>query len=188
MRDCCIFARQNLTKDPPFSRLDMVSCRNVMIYLGTTLQRKVMTIFHYALRPNGYLLLGTSETIGAFSELFGATDRKHKIFVKKSGGAAPRKAVESHATAPVSQEVHVNQEDPVPPPVNLFREADRILMARYIPAGVLINSDLEILQFRGRTTHFLEPAPGTASFNILKMAREWLLGDLRAAIQTAARK
>src|ERR1051325_4004321 len=78
IRDCCVFARQNLTKDPPFSRLDLVSCRNVMIYLGSVLQRKVMAIFHYALRPNGYLLLGSSETIGNFTDLFTNVDRKHK--------------------------------------------------------------------------------------------------------------
>ena len=83
LRDCCIFAKQNVTKDLPFSRLDLISCRNVMIYLGAPLQRKVMNIFHYALKPTGYLLLGNSETVGNFADLFGIADRKHKIYQKK---------------------------------------------------------------------------------------------------------
>ena len=83
VRDCCVFARQNVAKDPPFSRLDLVSCRNVMIYLGAVLQRRVMSIFHYSLRPSGFLVLGSSETIGSFGDLFTVVDRKHKIYRKK---------------------------------------------------------------------------------------------------------
>src|SRR5207244_10964749 len=89
VRDCCIFARQNLTKDPPFSKLDLISCRNVMIYLGPVLQRRVISIFHYALRPTGYLVLGSSETIGNFGDLFTIIDRKHKVYQKKSSLQRP---------------------------------------------------------------------------------------------------
>ncbi|HEX3111574.1 MAG TPA: CheR family methyltransferase, partial [Thermoanaerobaculia bacterium] len=185
VRECCIFARQNITKDPPFSRLDLISCRNVMIYLGQVLQRRVMGIFHYALRQNGYLLLGSSETIGTFGELFAAVDRKHKIYQKKI--AANRPAIEFHPTLPHERAERVIPERDVAVPSNVFREADRVLLSRYTPPGVLINEDLEILQFRGRTSQFLEPAPGIATFNLLKMAREGLLAELRAAVQ-AARK
>ncbi|HJQ38001.1 MAG TPA: CheR family methyltransferase [Thermoanaerobaculia bacterium] len=185
IRDCCVFARQNLTKDPPFSRLDLVSCRNVMIYLGSVLQRKVMAIFHYALRPNGYLLLGSSETIGNFADLFSSVDRKHKIYQKKSGLA--RMAVDFEpVTLPRHREgaALIAEENPA----NVFREADRVLLSRFSPPGVLVNDAMEILQFRGRTSPYLEPAPGTASFSLLKMAREGLLSELRTAVHTARKK
>jgi two-component system CheB/CheR fusion protein len=189
IRDCCVFARQNLAKDPPFSRLDLVSCRNVLIYLNGTLQKKVMSIFHYALRPSGYLLLGSSETIGSFAELFSPVDRKHKIY-RRNTTAAHRLLVDFEPTTsaqvrPRAERVRMNEENV--PPSNVFREADRVMLARLAPPGVLINEQMEILQFRGRTSAYLEPPAGAASFNILKMAREGLLADLRAAIH-AARK
>jgi two-component system CheB/CheR fusion protein len=184
VRDTCVFARQNLTKDPPFSRLDLISCRNVLIYLGSVLQRKVMTIFHYALRPEGYLLLGSSETIGGFTDLFAIVERKHKVYQKKGSGA--RAALDLEVTAPARPRLEKPAaEEEQALPTSLFREADRVAVARYSPAGVLINDQLEILQFRGRTSPFLEPAPGSASFNILKMAREGLLAELRTAIHNA---
>jgi two-component system, chemotaxis family, CheB/CheR fusion protein len=187
LRDCCIFARQNVTTDPPFSRLDLISCRNVMIYLGHVLQRKVMSMFHYALRPNGVLLLGSSETIGAFGDLFAPIDRKHKIYARKGGAGAPihfgfgAPARRQPAERPRMDEESLGSG-------NVFREADRVLLSRFSPPGVLINDNFEILQFRGRTSPFLEPAPGTATFNLLKMAREGILGDLRGAIHAARRK
>jgi len=184
VRDCCIFARQNVTNDPPFSKLDLISCRNVMIYFGSTLQKQVVSIFHYALRPGGFLLLGSSETIGSFGELFEMVDRKHKIYRKKSIIGRPN--VEFNMAVPEPAAERVPEED-VSGPNALFREADRILLSRFSPAGVLINDDLEVLQFRGRTSRFLEPPAGTASFNLLKMAREGLLGDLRSVIHTAKR-
>ncbi len=187
MRDCCIFARQNLTKDPPFSKLDLISCRNVMIYLGAALQRRVMSIFHYALRPNGYLVLGSSETIGNYGDLFAISDRRHKIYVKK--GVMPRPSLEFAAPAPTERAArpHPAAEEATIA-ADVFHEADRVLLSRYSPAGVLINDDMEILQFRGRTSAFLEPAPGTASFNLLKMAREGLLAELRTALHAARKK
>jgi two-component system CheB/CheR fusion protein len=189
VRDCCIFARQNLAKDPPFSRIDLVSCRNVLIYLGAPLQRKVMSIFHYALRPQGYLLLGSSETIGSFGDLFVPVDRKHKIY-RRSTSAMNRLPVDFEPTVaaqprPRIERPRMNDENLTPSGV--FREADRVMLARLAPPGVLINEAMEILQFRGRTSAYLEPPAGAASFNILKMAREGLLADLRAAIH-AARK
>ncbi len=155
VRDCCVFARQNLTKDPPFSKLDLISCRNVMIYLGSLLQRKVMSIFHYALRSDGYLLLGASETIGTFSDLFTIADRKHKIYRKRVMTTRP--AVEFQA-APISRAA-LDRPRPLDEDIagapNVFREADRVLLGRFTPAGVLINDSMEIVQFRGRTSAFL---------------------------------
>jgi two-component system CheB/CheR fusion protein len=186
VRDCCIFARQDLTKDPPFSKLDLISCRNVMIYLGAVLQRRVTSIFHYALRPMGYLLLGSSETIGNFGDLFTITDRRHKIYQKKTALQRP----EIDFTAPVMRE-HTEQsvnDKELPSAANIFRDADRVLLARFSPSGVLVSDQMEILHFRGRTSTFLEPAPGAASFNLLKMAREGLLAELRTAIQVARKR
>jgi len=187
IRDCCIFARQNLTKDPPFSKVDLISCRNVLIYLDSVLQRRVMSVFHYALQPNGYLLLGSSETIGNYGELFMIVDRRHKIYRKKgSVGRLPLDV--TRAVLPINMAQHerlrVIEEEAAGAP-NLFREADRVLLARLAPAGVVIDDNMEILQFRGRTSAFLEPAPGTASFSLLKMAREGLVAELRTAIHQA---
>jgi two-component system CheB/CheR fusion protein len=190
VRDCCIFARQNLTNDPPFSKVDLISCRNVLIYLGAVLQRRVMSIFHYSLQPDGYLVLGNAETIGNYADLFTIVDRRHKVYQRK--GALSRLPTDLARPALPFSSHHLDRirlldEEPVAPP-NLFREADRVLLSRFTPAGVVIDEEMEILQFRGRTSAYLEPAPGTASFNLLKMAREGLLAELRTAIHTARKK
>lgn len=190
IRDCCIFARQNLTKDPPFSRVDLISCRNVLIYLGANLQRRIISVFHYALQPDGYLMLGSSETIGSQGDRFTIKDRRNKIYERK--GAPGRLPIDQTRfevlnNAGRRERLRGIDEEAAAIP-NVFREADRVLLARFSPAGVVIDENMEILQFRGRTSAFLEPAPGTASFNLLKMAREGLLADLRTAIHTARKK
>jgi two-component system CheB/CheR fusion protein len=183
VRDCCIFARQNLANDAPFSKLDLISCRNVLIYLGSALQRNVISVFHYALQPDGYLLLGNSETIGSFTQLFDIVDREHKIYRKKV--SLSRVNVEFETSSP-RKRAGTAVEDRAPShSANLFREADRLMLQRFAPAGVIIDEAMDILQFRGRVSAFVEPAPGTATFNVLKMAREGLLADLRSAIQAA---
>jgi len=184
IRDCCIFARQNLTKDPPFSKLDLISCRNVLIYLGQALQKKVLPIFHYALKPTGYLLLGSSETIGAYADLFALVDKKHKIFSKRH---APTRLPVDFAYGAPAIEVKSGAEHRGKPtlelsPGDMQREADRLVLSRFGPPGVIINEELEVIQFRGQTGMFLEPSPGPANYSILKMAREGLLNDLRSAI------
>jgi two-component system, chemotaxis family, CheB/CheR fusion protein len=188
IRDTCIFARQNLAKDPPFSRVDLISCRNVLIYLGQSLQRKAMHVFHYALKPRGYLVLGSAETIGSFGDLFAVANRRYKIYQKKAGTRRLPLPIDSMLPAPAHHREPVHGEHEPPTHSNVFREADRVLLSRYTPAGVLINEDLDILQFRGRLSPFLEPAPGQASFKILKMAREGLLGELRSAIQESRKR
>jgi two-component system CheB/CheR fusion protein len=189
IRDCCIFARQNLTKDPPFSKVDLISCRNVLIYLDTVLQRRVMSIFHYALQPAGYLLLGSSETIGNYADLFSIIDRRHKIYQRTGAvGRLPVDLTRSMLPLNNAPQERLRFDEEVEAVPNVFREADRVLLARFSPAGVVIDDNMEILQFRGRTSAFLEPAPGTASFNLLKMAREGLLAELRTAIHAARKK
>ncbi len=188
IRDLCVFAKQNVTCDPPFSRMDLVSCRNLLIYLTPALQRQVVSTFHYALNPSGYLLLGNSETVGANSDLFELLDRKHKIYSKKA--AAIRPFQHFAALDLKSRTAGTGTIAPLRPstPADFQKEADRILLGRFAPAGVLVNNNLEVLHFHGRTSSYLEPPPGEASFNLLKMARENLSLELGAAIREAKKK
>jgi two-component system CheB/CheR fusion protein len=192
IRDLCVFSTQNIFSDPPFSRMDLVSCRNVMIYLGQALQRRVIPTFHYALNPTGFLMLGRTEgLLGAGSELFDMTDKKQKIFRKKPVStpvafdlSVGRRDPESHG----GQSMTAKNPDSTKIPMELQREADRLLLARYVPPAVLINEHLEILQTRGRTSSFLELPSGKASLNLLKMARPGLLFELQGAIEEARKQ
>src|SRR6185437_15030429 len=176
--------------DPPFSRMDLVSCRNVMIYMEAALQRKLLLTLHYALKPQGFLFLGPSETIGSSRELFEQEDVKHKVFSKRAAPLRPEQAFPLAPSTPLSHERRVERWGEQPRDVNaeIQREADRVLLTRYVPAGVLVNGEGEIVQFRGDTGLYLTPAPGKASLNVLKMAREGLLVSLRALLQRARRE
>ncbi len=187
LRNLCIFSRQDVTHDPPFSRIDLVSCRNLLIYFGPELQKRVMATVHYGLNPNGLLMLGASETIGPFSDLFRPFGGEgSKIFQKKS---VPGRAVlELRAAAPEHRtpgEV-ADADEPVADDVAQLEEAaDRIALARYAPASVLCDDELNVLQFRGDTSAFLAHASGTPSLNLKKMARADLLVPLGNAVQQA---
>ncbi|HZF02089.1 MAG TPA: PAS domain-containing protein, partial [Methylomirabilota bacterium] len=190
VRAMCIFARQNLTVDPPFSNLDLVSCRNVLIYLGQSLQRKVFPIFHYALRPDGLLMLGASESIGAFSDLFSLMDKKAKIYSKKEMRTHPAVSFGHRMPATISTDgEHATPVAPIAPEIpNVQKQADRIVLTTFSPAGVVINRHMEVLQFRGRTSAFLEHPHGNANLDLLKMAREDLVLDLRSIITKAIKQ
>jgi two-component system CheB/CheR fusion protein len=184
VRDLCIFAVQDVAKDPPFSRMDLIICRNLLIYLGVPLQRKVLATFHYALNPAGCLLLGSSESVEAGSEAFRQVDKKHKLYSKLLTSALPH--LEFGPAGLAEGLVGIRRQRPISQPAaDLGREADRIVLSTYAPPGVLINSSFDILQFRGRTGPFLEPSPGHATLSLLKMAREGLAIDLRAVIHQA---
>ncbi len=184
VRDLCVFARQNVTKDPPFSNIDLISCRNLLIYLGRALQQRVLPTFHYALRPSGFLLLGQSETIGGFADLFSLIDREHKIYVRK--GTASRLPPELGPPSTAAQSRPEAKPRPMRPSAEgAERQADRLLLERYAPPGVIIDSDMQILHFRGQTGRFLEPSPGAASLNLLRMARPGLALDLQSVIHEA---
>ncbi|HET6217386.1 MAG TPA: chemotaxis protein CheB [Acidobacteriaceae bacterium] len=193
IRDMCIFSTQNVFNDPPFSRMDLVSCRNVMIYLSQLVQKKVIPIFHYALNPTGFLMLGSTEgLLGAGSELFEMTDKKQKIFRKRLVSAPVAFGFSmdkpEHETSGIQTVTAPSKsQDTFKIPMELQREADRLLLARYVPPAVLINEHLEILQTRGSTSSFLELPSGKASLNLLKMARPGMLFELQSAID-AARK
>ncbi|HVE66882.1 MAG TPA: chemotaxis protein CheB, partial [Thermoanaerobaculia bacterium] len=183
IRDVCVFSRHNALADPPFSRMDLISCRNLLIYLEPVLQQRIVPTLHYALKPAGFLWLGGSETIGGYRNLFEAADVKHKFYVKKPSGngahfplqhgGAPREAFTPIMARPTGQGK------------DLYREADRLLLSKFAPPGVLVSADLDILQYRGDTGPYLAPAPGKASLNLLKMLREGLLVGVRAAIVRA---
>ena len=188
IRDVCVFSRHNVLSDPPFSRIDIITCRNLLIYLEPVLQQKIVPTLHYALKPHGFLWLGSSETIGSHRNLFEADDLKHKIYIKKPGpspslGHFPLQ----HGGLPRAQFAPLV----VPRPQgggDLPREADRMLVTKYAPPSVLVSADLDILQYRGETGAYLAPAAGRASLNLLKMLREGLVVAVRSAVMRAGKE
>jgi len=185
VREVCVFARQNLIGDPPFSRLDLITCRNVLIYLGTPLQKKLLPIFHYGLKPTGFLMLGSSETVGDFTDLFTLCDKKNKIYAKKLTTSPPYLKLTATPYSPVTIHPQPSAIEQLPADLELQRKADQIVLNQYAPAGVVVDTNLEILQFRGQTSPYLEPAPGRASLNLLRMAKEELRLELQTAIYQA---
>ena len=183
LRDICVFARHDLAKDPPFSKLDLISCRNVLIYLGPVLQKRVIETFHYALKPDGHLLLGRSESLSSYSNLFSAEDSKHRLFSRRPFRSP------LHVTA--GPMAHVNAARvpsaaaPVTPVFDSRREAERVLLEQYAPAAFVVDSRLQIIHFQGKTSPFLAPASGEASFHLLRMVRPDLVVALRTAIHRA---
>jgi len=182
VREQCVFARHDVSKDPPFSKLDLISCRNVLIYFEPTLQKKVLASFHYALKDHGVLLLGKSESLGSFTDLFTITDRTNKFFRKNTAARVP---FEVFRGAYDTMALRGKPTREAPPSLDLEKEADRIVWERYAHAGLVINDDLQILHFRGDTSRYLKPVPGKATFNLLRMLREELVIELRAAVQEA---
>jgi two-component system CheB/CheR fusion protein len=182
VRDLCIFTKHDLTRDPPFSHLDLVMCRNVLIYLGPTLQKRVISVLHYSLESGGFLVLGSAESIGARGDLFRAVDKRHSIYSKKGSGVATLPG-DHHGVGMLA--AAGNRVAGIPAAGRAEVEADRLLLERYAPPGVLVDSGYNIVQTRGQTGNFLELAPGEASLNVLRMAREGLLYGLRTALQHA---
>jgi len=184
VRDLCTFARQNICQDPPFSRIDLISCRNVLIYLGPELQRRCIPIFHYALSPNGYLLLGSAETVGTFADLFSMVDKRHKIYVKK---VTPRRpAMDFGKPLPIPKFRPLQREHDISGEIQ--KEADRLVLQSMGLSGVVIDTQLHVVQFRGSTGIYLEHASGDASLNLLQMVRSSLVVDLRGAIHKAIKQ
>jgi two-component system, chemotaxis family, CheB/CheR fusion protein len=189
VRDSCIFARQNLANDPPFSHIDVLSCRNVMIYFTQALQRQAMLTFHYALEPGGYMLLGMSEGLRGYGEAFSTVDRKHKIYMK-TGNNLPHNfdpplhyTLNQHfgigrAAAPDTQR-HIWPEQ------ELQRAADRIVLARFGPPGLIIDDRMNVIQSRGQTSPFIEIPAGAVTWNLLRVLRESIAGQVRHAVQRA---
>ncbi|MEG3844242.1 chemotaxis protein CheB [Microcoleus sp. herbarium14] len=186
VRELCVFARQDLGSDPPFSNLDLVSCRNVLIYLAESLQKKVIPIFHYSLNPTGFLLLGTSESTGKFTSLFTVVHKKSKIYAKKLTDTRSIFSFtpSSYPVAQAAQQPGRNVEN-LMDSFDLERETDQLILNRYAPASVLVNEEMKILQVRGDIDFYFRVAAGMPDLNLLKMARAGLLVELRTAIYEA---
>jgi len=191
LRDVVVFAEHNILSDPPFSRMDLISCRNLLIYLDATAQKKIIATFHYALNENGYLMLGKSETIGASAQLFTSSYKKFKIFTRKKNSGTSTIPVITPRFAPSILPEKNNSPVPVAKKKNSITNAnlstafDTILLSHFTPASVIINHNMEILEFRGATELYLKHAAGKASFNILKMANVEITFELRNAIHNA---
>src|SRR5882762_4178654 len=188
IRDMCVFAKHNVLEDPPFSRMDVISCRNMLIYLEPVMQEHLLPTLHYALKSAGVLLLGGSESTGVHQDLFDPIDAKHRLYGRKpTANRLPPPLIEGlrldrHKHAPPVAAVEARRGE------GAQREADRILLARYTPPGVLVTEDLEILQFHGDTGAYLTPVAGKASLNLVKMLREGLLAPIRTAIALAKKE
>jgi two-component system CheB/CheR fusion protein len=188
VREMCVFARHDLVKDPPFSRMDLISCRNVLIYMEPRLQERVFATFHYALNPEGFLVLGTSESVGASSAFLAPLDEKHRIYSRRPTAGPPRLSSPVEASSPPGPAKLTALTPRAAVPLGCRGKADRMLLARYAPASVIVDDGLDILEFRGDTHPFLEHGRGQASLNLIRLARKGLLLELRQAIHEARRK
>jgi two-component system, chemotaxis family, CheB/CheR fusion protein len=188
IRDMVLFAQHDVVLDPPFTKLDLIACRNLLIYFDPALQRRLLPLFHYSLRPGGVLLLGSSETVGRFSHLF-APSAKLRLYLRQDN-------VPSAARLPaevVSATVQNNQGAPRAasqrshhPADNLQAAADQVLLQVYAPAAVVLNGDGDIVYISGRTGKYLEPAAGKANWNFHAMVREGLRAPLARRPEQAA--
>jgi two-component system, chemotaxis family, CheB/CheR fusion protein len=189
IREMCVFAPHNILRDPPFLRLDLISCRNLLIYFDAAAQKKALAIFHFALREGKYLMLGKSETVGTTSQFFARVNNRFTIFSKKKYTGIskvpellthlPRITPQVKNTKPISKKsISVNFTE-------LDSVIDSVLLLNYVPACTIINKDMEILKFRGLTSPFLTHPSGNASLNILKMIRPEFAFELRSAIHKA---
>ena len=188
IRDLCVFAKHDLTRDPPFSKLDLVSCRNVLIYMGPALQKRILSTFQYALKPGGYLFLGTSESVSDYSDAFASVDVKQRIFQRKPSVTAFRELRPEQELAP-------EPFAPLPRAVvsstgaaDLRREAESVLLQNYTPPALVVDQDLHIVHFQGDTSAWLSPPTGQPSFHLLKMVRPEFVVELRTAIARARKE
>jgi len=186
VRDLCVFGQHDLATDPPFSKLDLISCRNVLIYMGPALQKRILSIFQYALNPGGFLFLGNSESINGYSDAFTVEDRKHRIFLRKPVVAAFREfnAPSDRLREPAAAPLRVTAASVA---TDFRKEAETVLLEHYAPPALVVDPSLHIVHFQGDTSPYLLPATGQPSFHLLKMVRPELVVDLRMAIHKARR-
>ncbi len=188
LREHCLFALHNLLHDPPFTLLDLISCRNMLIYLRASAQQQILQTFHYALLPESFLLLGTAESIEPLSRLFRRVERGLPLYRKQAFGGIvlPSLRMEPGTAAPPLRKEGVPAMPEEPDlGTDILLEADRLLLANYVPASVVIDADQEIVQVRGQTSPYLELAAGRANLNLFKMARPGLSLGVRAAVHAA---
>jgi two-component system CheB/CheR fusion protein len=185
IRDLCVFSRHDVTKDPPFSRLDLISCRNVLIYFAPVLQKKVLNYFHYALKPTGFLVLGKSESASAAGDQFTLQDRKANVYSKIFSSKAAFPEFRAFEAEKIVSAVPITKAPARG--FDLRKEAERIILDQYAPPAVVVNADFRIIHFQGDTSPFLKPASGEASLDLMKIVRLELTVAIRVAIQEAKR-
>ncbi len=189
VRDMCVFAPHNILQDPPFSRVDFISCCNLFIYLDTSAQKKVLATFHYALKEEGYLMLGKSETIGTSTHLFSQINSKYKIYSRKNNkGGRMLPELLPRASGSITDKKSIPSSEiktTLSKQIGFDGAIDTILLSKYVPAGVVINHAMDILQFRGETDSFLKHPTGKANLNILKMTAPEIAFELRHSIPVA---
>ncbi|MBI2317296.1 MAG: PAS domain-containing protein [Betaproteobacteria bacterium] len=185
IREMVVFAVQNLVNDPPFTKLDILSCRNLLIYLTPELQRTLLPLFHYSLVPGGILFLGNAETVGSFSELFAQLDVKERLF-RRTGARVAEMEFPTRRW-PIRTDA-LKDGDKAGALLNLQTQADQVLLRRFSPAAVMVNNNGDILYLNGRTGKYLEPAAGKANWNIHAMAREGLREALLPMFQKVIRQ
>jgi len=186
IRDMLTISEQDIIADPPFSKLDLISCRNLLIYMGGDLQKKIIPLFHYALNPDGFLFLGTSETVGEFSGLFATLDRKSKLYQSKEDVYHANRPALGRFLPQMTKNVRIPRptgKTPGEPKLPMRELTELALLQDYAPVGALVDKNGDILYLHGRTSRYLEPAPGESGMNILKMAREGLRLNLTAALR-----
>jgi chemotaxis methyl-accepting protein methylase len=187
IREMVIFAPQNLIMDPPFTKLDLLSCRNLLIYLAPEVQKKLMPLFHYSLNPGGILFLGSAETIGGFTNLFAPISARARVYRRSESALSPE-PVEFPASFNAAAPVRPEPPQVLKPPASLQSLADQLVLQRYSPPSVLVNDKGDILYISGKTGRYLEPAAGKANWNIFAMAREGLRYELTSLFQKALRQ
>jgi two-component system CheB/CheR fusion protein len=183
LRDLTVFAFQDLLRDPPFTRMDLISCRNLLIYLAGPAQKRLIPLFHYSLLPGGLLLLGSSETVVGFDDLFTAADKRSKLYRRKETGVSTRPPIEWASRSAASVAGEPAHERPARPNLDLADLVRRHLAEQYAPPTLIVDERGDIEQIHGRTGEYLEPAPGKASLNAIEMAREGLRAPLAAALR-----
>jgi two-component system, chemotaxis family, CheB/CheR fusion protein len=187
IRELCVFSPHSVLRDPPFSRIDLISCRNLLIYLGVEFQAQVIPVFHFALKPRAYLFLGTSENVGQHTDLFTAVDKKQRIFQRRDQIVTPLQLPSFAPHGARGSVAHTGpRREALAGAVNLRRAVDAVVMERFAPAHVVVNRDGDIVHYSPRTGKYLEPAVGLPDRHLIAMARKGLRLDLRAALREAA--
>lgn len=188
LREMCLFSRHDVTNDPPFAKLDLICCRNLLIYFNQSLQEHVLPVLHYALKPGGFLWLGSSDSIGKMSSLFNIVDKKNSFYSSKYSSSRPTLHFPANTYMPEKLLIAKKLSDPTYFSADIGREADRIAALKYAPPGVVINLAMEIILIRGDVTPFFRLTSGQASLNLFKLAKPELVSDLRITFGIAKKK
>ena len=188
IREMVVFSRQDLVKDPPFSHLDLISCRNVLIYFSATLQQKILPMFHYVLQPSGYLFLGKSESVGQFVDLFSPVDQKKAKIFRCRGELKTRRRDYALGRLPLFSPKYITGTEPAKQEIPLAEVANRVLMDAYGPPAIVVNDQLEVLHVRGDVSMYLSLPEGDTVLQVLRMIRPELRTDLRALLSKSGKE